>query len=260
MASVPSTPSDPRSPSRFHHFAPDATALVVGATGGIGAAVADLLDEEPGFALVLRTGRDTATKESTAGISLDLAADASIAAAAEAIRARTQRLDLVLICSGLLHDEQRDIHPEKRVSELRRAALQQQFEINAIGPALLAAALESLLPRRERCVWGTLSARVGSIGDNRLGGWYGYRASKAAQNMFTRTLAIELGRRHKGLACVALHPGTVATNLSAPFRSAAASGVMEPATAAGHLLDVVAGLGPEQTGGFFAWNGEAIPW
>lgn len=261
------TPSSPRSPltpgstgARFEHFRPDASALVVGASGGIGAAIAAALDREPRFAIVLRSSRGAAGDAPGSGLPLDLADDASIEAAAEAVRARTEQLDLVLICSGLLHDEELGIRPEKRLGDLRRPALQRQFEINAIGPALLAAALAPLLPRQAPCVWGSLSARVGSIGDNRLGGWYGYRASKAAQNMFTRTLAIELGRRHKGLACVALHPGTVATDLSAPFRSADARGVMEPEIAAGHLLDVVNGLGPEDTGGFFAWDGERIPW
>lgn len=256
-------PSPGTAGARFEQFRPDATALVIGASGGIGAALSAALEREPRFRQVLRTARSagsapTASSESL--LTLDLADDDSMEAAADAIRARTDRLDLVLVCSGLLHDEARDIRPEKRIADLRRSALQRHFEINAIGPVLLAAALAPLLPRQDRCVWATLSARVGSIGDNRLGGWYGYRASKAAQNMFTRTLAIELGRRHRGLACVALHPGTVATDLSAPFRSAEAEGVMEPDVAAGHLLDVVSGLGPEHTGGFFAWDAQRIPW
>lgn len=248
----------------FPHLDPEARALVVGASGSIGAALARALAADGAFAAVHRTARDPATLGALpgqpAGIALDLTDDASIEAAAALLAQRTPRIDLVVLCSGVLHDEAHGMRPEKRLAEVRRDALRRSFEVNAFGPLLLAAALAPLLPRRERCVWATLSARVGSITDNRLGGWYAYRASKAAQNQFTRTLAIELGRRHRGLACVALHPGTVATPLSAPFRSAAADGVQDPDTAAGHLLDVMAQLGPADSGRFLAWDGSEIPW
>jgi NAD(P)-dependent dehydrogenase (short-subunit alcohol dehydrogenase family) len=237
-------------------FPDDATALVVAASGGLGGALADTLDDHPRFARVLRTAR---SPEGDA-IALDLADDEAIDAAVAAIGERTDRLDLVIVCAGLLHDDARGIRPEKRLKDLDRAALRRHFDVNAIGPALLARGLAPLLPRRDHCVWATLSARVGSIGDNRAGGWYGYRASKAAQNMFTKGLSIELGRRHRGLAVLALHPGTVATDLSAPFRSADDDGVHTPEEAAGHLLTVIDGVDADDTGRFLAWDGEAIPW
>ncbi|MEE4361396.1 MAG: SDR family NAD(P)-dependent oxidoreductase, partial [Pseudomonadales bacterium] len=143
---------------------------------------------------------------------------------------------------------------------LDRRALEAAFAVNAFGPVLLARALAPLLPRRDRCLWMNLSARVGSIGDNRLGGWYAYRASKAAQNMFTRTLAIELGRRHRGLVCAALHPGTVSTALSAPFRGQDDRGVMTPDASVDHLLAVMAGLEAADSGSFHGWDGREIPW
>lgn len=237
-------------------FPEGSNALVVAASGGIGAALAAALDCAPRFATVLRTARQPCD----GALALDLTADASIEACAEQIRARVDSLELVVICAGLLHDESLGVAPEKRLKDLSRDALLRSFDVNAAGPLLLARALAPLLPRREHCVWATLSARVGSIGDNGLGGWYAYRAAKAAQNMFTRNLAIELGRRHRGLACVGLHPGTVATELSAPFRAPEADGVVTPEEAAANLLTVVDGLDAKDTGTFRAWDGSEIPW
>lgn len=240
----------------LERFTEGANALVVGASGGIGSALADALEAHPRFARVLRTGRAAAR-----GVhALDLSDDTSIDAFARDLEGAIDTLHLVIVCAGLLHDEALGVTPEKRLADLDRAALHRSYDVNAIGPALLAQALAARLPRREHAIWATLSARVGSIGDNRLGGWYAYRAAKAAQNMFTRTLAIELGRRHRGLACIALHPGTVATGLSAPFRRADAEGVFTPQISAAHLLDVIDGVDASQTGRFFAWDGEEIPW
>ena len=148
-------------------------------------------------------------------------------------------LRLVICCAGLLH--QGDLQPEKRLSQVQRAGLLASFSVNALGPILLAKTLEPLLPRDQPLHFASLSARIGSISDNRLGGWYAYRASKAAQNQLLRTLAIEW-RRRLPLACVtALHPGTTATDLSAPFRSAVpAAGLFSADRAAGQLLDVLA--------------------
>lgn len=131
--------------------------------------------------------------------------------------------------------------------------------MNAIGPALLMKHFLPLLPRQGRSVFATLSARVGSIGDNRLGGWYGYRASKAALNQFVRTAAIELGRRQPAAICVALHPGTVATSLSAPFVKAGLD-VQTTDQAAGRLIDVIDHLPPGSSGGFFDHRGDPVPW
>lgn len=239
-----------------------ASALVIGASGGIGAALARALQAHEGFATVIGTHRRAAPADVDLAhwIRLDVTDDDDIAGLSDAVRTRTDVLHCVIYCVGVLADDSLGMRPEKRLSQVRREHLDHAFAVNAIAPLLIARELAGLLPRREPCTWAHLSARVGSIGDDRMGGWYAYRASKAAQNMITRNLAIELGRRHRGLLCVALHPGTVATGLSAPFRSAEDEGVMQPETAAGHLLRVIDGLGPEDSGSFHAWNGAGIPW
>ena len=135
------------------------------------------------------------------------------------------------------------------------------FDVNTFGVALLGKHLLPVLPRRERAVFGTFSARVGSIDDNRLGGWYSYRASKAAQNMIVKTLALEASRKRPELICVALHPGTVKTDLSQPFSSRVPPGKLFSAEqSCQYLSEVLSGLTPEDTGGFFAWDGESIPY
>ena len=171
------------------------------------------------------------------------------------------RVDLVIHCAGTLHDDGAGIAPERRLADVDPVKIARSFAINATGPLLVAKHVAPLLPRHGRAVFASLSARVGSIGDNRLGGWYGYRASKAAQNMFTRTLSIELKRRIRGIVCVALHPGTVDTDLSRPFQGAVPQGTLFPVDrAARQLLEVIDGLGPADNGGFFAYDGQPIPW
>ena len=159
----------------------------------------------------------------------------------------------------MLHD--RDLQPEKRLEDVTLGGLRRSFDVNSIGPVVLMKALKQLIPNQQRVVIANLSARVGSLSDNKLGGWYGYRASKAAQNMFTRNIAIELGRRNKKLVCVGLHPGTVDTDLSRPFRrSVPAQSLLSADTSAKRLLDVIDSLSPEESGGFYAYDGSRIPW
>eukprot|EP00435_Cladocopium_sp_Y103_P076850 s1_g589.t1 len=164
---------------------------------------------------------------------------------------------LVIDATGLLHNE--NLKPEKSLAQLDGDQLAQLFAVNATGPALLLKHFLPILPREGKSVFATLSAKVGSIGDNQLGGWHGYRASKAALNQFVRTAAIELKRRKPEAICVALHPGTVATKLSDPFTNKRAN-VQTPEESASNLLTVVDGLSPEQSGGFFAYDGMALPW
>lgn len=228
---------------------PHAVAVVVGAGGGIGGALLDRLHTDGTFARVVALDRRTAPP-------LDLLDEASIAVAAAGIAASGE-LRLVIDATGFLHDE--TCQPEKSWRELDPAALAHAFAVNAIGPALLMKHLLPLLPRVGRSVFATLSARVGSIDDNRLGGWYGYRASKAALNQLVRTAAIELARKRPEALCVALHPGTVATGLSAPF-AGDGRGIQSPADAAVRLLGVLGALGPEQSGGFFDHHGKPVPW
>ena len=196
---------------------------------------------------VLRLGRATTPK-------LDLLDENSIAAAAAAISAG---LSLVIDATGFLHDTQ--FLPEKGLRQLDAAHLAYAFAVNATGPAPVMKHFLPLLARGERAVFATLSARVGSITDNRLGGWYSYRASKAALNQFVRTAAVELKRRKPEAICVALHPGTVHTRLSEPF---AKSGLdaQSPQFAAHRLLGVIDRLVPAHSGGFLDQRAEPVPW
>ncbi|BAJ82439.1 hypothetical protein ACMV_30920 [Acidiphilium multivorum AIU301] len=227
----------------------DDVAVVFGAGGGIGGALVAALAGDRRFAAVIGLGRGSAPR-------FDLLDEASIADAVRAVAARGA-IRLAIDATGFLHDAAQ--MPEKSLRELDAARLARSFALNAIGPALLMKHLLPALPREGRAVFATLSARVGSIGDNRLGGWYGYRASKAALNQFVRTAAVELARRSPAAICVALHPGTVATGLSSPF---AASGldVQAPEVAAARLLAVIDRLTSAESGGFFDHRGEAVPW
>jgi len=189
---------------------------------------------------------------------VDVEDEPSIAAAADALAG--ERAHLLMNVAGLLHDGE-DLQPEKKLADVDPAALARLFAVNATGPLLVAKHLAPLLLHGRRAVLANVSARVGSIADNRLGGWYGYRASKAAQNMVTRTLAIELGRKSEALVAVALHPGTVDTDLSAPFsRRVPPERLFSTQRAAAQLLTVVDAVLPSETGSFFAWDGSAIPW
>jgi NAD(P)-dependent dehydrogenase (short-subunit alcohol dehydrogenase family) len=188
-------------------------------------------------------------------VSLDVRDEASIAAAA----AKVSKLHLLMNVAGLLHDD--TLGPEKRLADMDPTNMRRVFEVNAFGPLLVAKHFASALIHQERAVLANVSARVGSIGDNRLGGWYSYRASKAAQNMFTKNLAIELGRRSPHVVVVGMHPGTVDTDLSKPFQRSVPPGqLFDVERAASQLLGVIERLGPEDSGSFVAYDGQAIPW
>lgn len=230
-------------------FPTDGHVAVLGATGGIGAAVLARLAGDGRFA--------TASGFSRAGRpALELTDEASIASVAEILRGKGE-IRLVVDATGFLSDATQA--PEKSWRQLDAAALARNFAINAIGPALLMKHLLPLLPRRGKAVFATLSARVGGIGENSLGGWYGYRAAKAALNQLVRTAAVELARSRPDAVCVALHPGTTETRLSAPFGKAGLD-VRPPDVAARDLLAVIDDLGPGDSGGFFDQNGAPIPW
>ncbi len=225
-------------------------AVVIGATGGIGNAVADALATTGAFDDVLRWSRSGAPP-------VDILREESIAAAAASLAKDDRPLRLVFDATGFLHAP--DAMPEKSWRELDAEALARNFAVNTIGPALLMKHLLPLLPRDGKSVFATVSARVGSIGDNGLGGWYGYRAAKSALNQLVRTASIELSRRRAEAICVALHPGTVATDLSAPF-SKSGLDVRPPAEAAQDLIAVIETLQATDTGGFFDHKGKPIPW
>jgi NAD(P)-dependent dehydrogenase (short-subunit alcohol dehydrogenase family) len=246
-------------------------ALVQGASRGLGLAFVRALLDRDDVDRVFATCRAPEASEGLArlraehgdalvALRLDVRDESTIAAAAASITGQGEpRLHWLVNCAGVLHD--REISPEKRLEDVDPERLRSVFEVNAFGPLLVAKHFLGLLRHDERAVLANVSARVGSIGDNRLGGWYAYRASKAAQNMFTRNLAIELGRRAPNAICLALHPGTVDTDLSRPFqRSVPAERLFDAKQAAEQLLGVIDACNPEDSGRFLAWDGQPIPW
>ncbi len=218
-------------------------ALIIGDTGGIGAALGSALSAGGAKVTGLSRSRD----------GLDVTNEPSIARAAAALDGS---FELVFDATGALEIAGRG--PEKSIAALDPAAMAAQFALNAIGPALLLKHLHPLLPREGRAVFATLSARVGSIGDNRLGGWISYRAAKAALNQIVRTSAVEIARKRPEAIVVALHPGTVRTALSAKY--AGSHPTVAPSEAAANLLAALGRLTPADSGGFFAWDGQPIPW
>jgi len=223
-------------------------AVVFGASGGIGAALLHALRADGSHREVMAFSRAGTPR-------LDITDEASLRDAAASLAPSIPTL--MIDATGFLHDAGH--RPEKSWRELDPAQMARAFALNAIGPALLMKHFLPLMPTQGRSVFATLSAKVGSIGDNRLGGWYSYRASKAALNQLMHTAAIELARSRPHAICVALHPGTVATSLSAPFAKAGLK-VRDAKTAAQDLLAVLARLTPADSGGFFDQKGQALPW
>ena len=224
-------------------------AVIFGAGGGIGSALVEALSSTDSFGHVVGFSRKSSPP-------IDLLDEVSLERATT-FAAEMGELRLVIDATGFLHDDRQG--PEKSWRQLDAGNLARSFALNAIGPALIMKHVLPRLPRSGKSVFATLSARVGSIGDNRLGGWYSYRASKAALNQIVRTAAVELARRSPEGICIALHPGTVATALSAPF-AATGLDVHTPAEASRHLLAVVDELTVEANGGFLDWRGQPVPW
>jgi NAD(P)-dependent dehydrogenase (short-subunit alcohol dehydrogenase family) len=234
-------------------------AVVVGASGGIGRALADRLTTDPAYTRVIALSRRCPEAWPRQDwIAADVLDESSLEEAAAQLKTAGP-LTRIIVAIGKLHGP--GLSPEKSMRALSHASLAALFAINAAGPALVAKHLLPLTPRDRPSLFAALSARVGSIGDNNLGGWYAYRASKAALNMLIHTLAIEHQRTRPLGVCVALHPGTVDTQLSAPFQSGVPDGrLFTPDVSAAALLTVMDRLGPEANGGFFAWDGSAISW
>jgi NAD(P)-dependent dehydrogenase (short-subunit alcohol dehydrogenase family) len=222
-------------------------ALVVGATGAIGGALLQQLQADPRCAAVVGVSR-----QSTPG--LDLLSEPSIQACAQAL-AEQGPFHLVLDATGALTLNGRG--PEKRLDELDATHLLNAMQLNAVGPGLLLKHFAPLLASGQRVIWGKLSARVGSIEDNRKGGWYGYRAAKAALNMLLQTAAIELSRRRPLLVVAALQPGTVQSALSQPF---VGQDALHPNESAQRLLATLDGLQPTGRAQFVDHQGQHIPW
>lgn len=243
--------------TKLSSFGTQLSVAVIGASGGIGRAMCESLKEDSRVATIYAFSRE----EISAGgkvqwFPLDISDESSIECAIDAIG--DVRFDLVLVLTGILHSGDQ-LQPERRMQDMSPDNLANLFAINTIGPAIVAKHFLPRLSRGRKTVFAALSARVGSVSDNRLGGWVSYRASKAALNQVIRTLAIEHARRFPQSAVVTLHPGTVDTPLSRPFTSRTPDEkLFTPTQSASYLLKVIDGLDSNDTGGFFAWDGKRI--
>lgn len=226
-------------------FKPGMRALVIGASGGIGRAIAIAFGDRVGMGGVVTLSRSAD--------GLDVTDEGSV----EAARAKLEgHFDAIFVATGGLNVG--GFGPEKTIKELSRGGFEAQFALNAIGPGLLLKHMHDLMPRDRRAVFAILSARVGSIGDNRLGGWTSYRAAKAAVNQIVRTSAVEIARKRPRSIVVSLHPGTVRTEMTSKYLARHPSVLAEDAAV--NLLSVIEGLTPADTGGFFDWRGEKVDW
>ncbi len=239
-------------------FETPARAVVIGASGGIGYSVAETLARRDDISEVVamsRSGRNPQGEKIIAGPDIDVTDEASIKAAMEALKGG-EAPRLVFNAIGILSDGDA-LQPEKSYRHQNMQAFQRVFTVNTFGPALVARHAIDLMPRHGRTLLAALSARVGSVSDNQIGGWHAYRASKAALNMLIRNYAIEVGRRNKAFIAVALQPGTVDTALSKPFQGSANT-IFTPEESAAKLVDVLARLGPDASGKLFDHSGAEI--
>jgi len=233
--------------------------IIVGSTGGIGRAFIDTLVDSEQVTQIYALSRlgQSHPSPKVANLTFDFTNESSIEAAAQALR-ETGGFDLCIIATGLLQGQ--GIAPEKNMRAMSLEAFQQSFLVNTFGPAVTAKYFLPLMRRDRKAVLAALSARIGSISDNRIGGWYAYRASKAALNMVLKTLSIEHGRRFKDTIIIGLHPGTVDTDLSKPFQRNVAEGkLFSPEYSASKLLSVIDKVKPTDSGSLFAWDGKQIP-
>lgn len=220
------------------------SALIIGASGGIGSALAAAFEQAGSEVITLSRRADH----------FELTDEGSIAAAAERLAGRT--FDRIVLATGALTID--GVPPETSFSRLDPAIMARSFAINAAGPAMVIKHFAPLLPRKHPSVLAVLSARLASIGDNRLGGWTSYRASKAALNQVVRCAAVEYARRRPQAVLLALHPGTIPTDLTTPY--ARGRYTASPQQAAAQLIAVMSGRSVADTGGFFAYDGSEIPW
>lgn len=244
--------------------------LVVGGNRGIGLALVEAQLADVRVRKVVATARPGADRsalellgerhgERLRCTELDVTEEAGLAAFEAFVRGIDGGVDVAIHAAGLLHDGA--LQPEKSIQDCRPEHLQRLFAVNSIGPLAVAKTLLRVLGRRRRLTFAALSAMVGSIGDNRLGGWYGYRASKAALNQFIRTLAIECRVNYPRATVLAIHPGTTDTALSRPFqRNVSPEKLYAPALTASRILDVIEGAADNGSGRFLNWDGSEIPW
>lgn len=246
------------------------TCLVAGANRGIGMALATALLADEGVRRVIATHRPDASLDDLQELSarhgdklvlrvLDFERDDSLEDFTRFLNDLECPIDFAIHAAGILHEG--DLEPEKSFTQCTTGNLRRIFEVNSIGPLMVAQALLKSQPRKHTFTFAALSAMVGSIGDNRLGGWYGYRASKSALNQFMKTLSIECRNRFPYATIIAIHPGTTDTDLSRPFQRGVKPGKLyRPAQSAARILDVLRSVGPDQSGQFLNWDGSQIPW
>lgn len=244
------------------------TALIVGASQGIGLGFVRHLLADDRITQVYATYRNPATASDLLALKtspqliclpMDATQESDIAQQVAHMQAQSGAVDLLINCVGILHEG--DMQPEKSLRQLEATQLLHYFQVNSIPTALLAKHLQPLLKKSPSSVFTTISAKIGSIEDNRLGGWYGYRASKAALNMFLKTIAIEYSRKNPRTAVVALHPGTTDTRLSQPFqRNVPPEKLFSVDRTVEQLLQIIDRLTVADTGSFFNWDGSPLPW
>ena len=247
-----------------------ANALIVGASQGIGLGFVKALLDQNNVERVFATYRNRETagelfilqeqnRNRLKCLQVDITQESQIETGIKQIKELVSELHLAIYCVGVLHEG--ELSPEKSLRQIEADNLIYSFQVNSIGAVLLAKHLMPLYKKNEPSVFACISAKVGSIGDNRLGGWYGYRASKAALNMFLKSTAIEYSRRCPKTIVVALHPGTTDTRLSKPFQKNVPPGKLFPVERTVNLLSkVISGLQPEDSGEFFSWDGSKLPW
>ncbi|MGY8814576.1 MAG: SDR family NAD(P)-dependent oxidoreductase [Gammaproteobacteria bacterium] len=242
-------------------FCAGSNAIVVGSRGGIGSALVSSLEQDVCFDNVFCLSRETVNynDERLTSLKCDITDEESIQLSRDIILSRITQVDLLFIATGILHSD--TIQPEKRMEDVDIAHMQEVFMINTFAPMLFAKTFAPIMNKQSPAVIAAVSARVGSIGDNRLGGWYSYRASKSALNMYFRTLSVEMKRKNPSLIVTLLHPGTTDTKLSAPFQKNVPANKLFPAEkSANYMLDVINRLRPEDSGNFYAWDGAMIEW
>ncbi|MBF2008246.1 MAG: SDR family NAD(P)-dependent oxidoreductase [Chlorogloeopsis fritschii C42_A2020_084] len=245
-------------------------ALIVGASQGIGLGFVKKLLQLDNIARIYATYRHQESASELIALMgehpkrlvclpMDITDEVQISRCVEQLRAEIDKLHLVINCVGILHEG--TLQPEKSLRQINSEQLVRYFQVNSIGAVLLAKHLLPLFRHHDESIFASISAKVGSIGDNQLGGWYGYRASKAALNMFMRNVAIEYGRTSPKTIVVTLHPGTTDTRLSQPFqKNVPAEKLFSVERTVTQLLAVLEKLQPDDSGQFFSWDGSRLPW
>ena len=239
-------------------------ALVLGASGGLAQAIISELMADAGIDTVIAVSRNAAPEHFATGPATPVwieteYSEPAMAAVVEQLQPFAGRITRVVICHGILHSD--TLWPEKRLEDINAESLQTVFQANTVVPVLWLKLLHRLLKSKQRCVVAALSARVGSIGDNQLGGWYAYRSSKAALNMMLRTLSIEYGRRVKNVKIISFHPGTTDTALSKPFQASVPSDkLFTPQFVAERLCGIMAHAEIDGELSYLDWDNKAIPW